>query len=611
MKWLHISDIHFNFKGYKTYSVRDKLKEFLKKQNLKLDFILVTGDCTYQNNDDGKINLEDVANYIKEIAFICGCEQKNIYVCQGNHDIDRKCDSRNEKIVKIRDIKKNKELFLNAYSSLCNLGNDKFRIIYNYITSRNYKDYEVFCSDERNYRIISLNSCLLSKDKKDYQKLKVYNDKLNDIRNEIKDDDKLNILIMHHGIDWFETENARDFEYWVEENNIDVVYCGHTHRAAIETYNNIGRHIEQFTAGALVDEGYAIPSFYICEYDESKNEIMTSLYTFSLSLKDWVIDNHHLRKFKNGNYRYKLDRLSRNEEELDNKIGYDTKISKEHILKYDEILKYLDDLSTEQNEYIRMQLVAQALNQNSKNVNFSIQDIQKSALIKFEKSIMESMLKGIICKKLERKIEVKPIPEENHTVYKVHITEYHQLQLLSDEANTAIRNHRFRFISQKQNDSFNLKAMIVNGHNYQNELANYVQKQSAMNNTDSNSVGNRTFNYVINVSLPQQPKNLREIEYKIDYEYENYEMGTYLTSALNYPTHNINEVYSIIGEHAQKYIIHGFSHFPYHSQPGKKIHFKRINFSSLQILISNDWQLPGSGSSVVVRKRNEQSEVLN
>lgn len=276
--------------------------------------------------------------------------------------------------------------------------------------------------------------------------------------------------------------------------------------------------------------------------------------------------------------------------------------------------EFIDYFSIEEEEIKELHYEDSIVTSNyieENGVNFSMKNIQKSALAKFEKNIMESVLKGIICKKLERKIEIRPILEENQTVYKVHITEYHQLQLLSDEAHTAIHNHRFRFISQKQNDSFSLKSMIVNNNNYQNELTNYVQKQSSMNNTDSNSVGNRTFNYVINVSLPKQPENLREMEYKIEYEYENYEMGTYLTSALNYPTYNINEVYSIIGEHAQKYIIHGFSHFPYHSQPGKKIHFKRINFSSLQILISNDWQLPGSGSSVVVRKRNEQSEILN
>ena len=48
MKWLHISDIHFNYKNYETNNLKKKLIKKLKTLSLDLDFILITGDCFYK-----------------------------------------------------------------------------------------------------------------------------------------------------------------------------------------------------------------------------------------------------------------------------------------------------------------------------------------------------------------------------------------------------------------------------------------------------------------------------------------------------------------------------------------------------------------------------------
>ena len=333
MKWLHISDIHFNYKGYDTKKVKAMLLAKLKELDLTMDFILITGDCFYQYKGTNK-EVEELVKYLKDIASLCHCDRKNIYICGGNHDMNRGDIYRNRIIDEIRE---NKKDFSVSYNDLCELGSEKFQGLHKTVTRRSYKSYDIIDRRDQKFRIISINSCLLSKDDDDYQKLKVCNDKLEEIGRKIKNDEKLNVLIMHHGIDCLDITDARKFEHWVEDSNIDVVYCGHTHRAAVETYNDIFRDVKQFTAGALVVDGYAVPSFYICEQDETGTEIVMNLYVYAKDSEIWVIDVQSLRKFKDGKYQYRLSR--NNDSEIHNE--------KENILKCKTTIDYFNALYRE------------------------------------------------------------------------------------------------------------------------------------------------------------------------------------------------------------------------------------------------------------------------
>lgn len=302
MKWLHISDIHFNIGGYDSQKIKQQLINKLEELKENVDFILITGDCLYQNRGTNKTN-KSISTYIKKIAEKCSCS--TIYICQGNHDVNREDNARNNLIEKIRQKKGD---FSANYDNLSENGNEKFQNIYTDVTGKDYEAYEVFAPELEPYRVISINTSLISKDKNDYQKLKVCNQKLDELGSMILDDERINILIMHHGIECLELEDARKLEHWIEDNNIDIVYCGHTHRAAVETYNDIFRDVKQFTAGAIVLDDYAIPGFYICESDEQQGQITLTLYTYGKSTEEWALDNHNLRKFKNGKYTYNLSR---------------------------------------------------------------------------------------------------------------------------------------------------------------------------------------------------------------------------------------------------------------------------------------------------------------
>lgn len=304
MKWLHISDIHFNLKNYDTNTLREKLLFFLKKQN-DIDFVLITGDIFFQYGKD--VEDEDVIEFVKDIVSACGCEIDKVFICPGNHDVNRKDEERNEIISRIR--KKKLNISNSDEVKLIKEGHEKFKSIYKEITGRKYNSFEVF--NESKYRIISLDTCLLSKDNKDAGRISLQTNKLLSLKDKILADDSLNIAIMHHGIDFFDNKAAKSFQHWAEDHNIDIVFCGHSHQAGIKTYDETRSEIRQYTCGAALIDNYAIPSFYICNFDDDSWQVEICMYTYSKDNSEWEIDNHHMRAFENGENVYYVPRKYR------------------------------------------------------------------------------------------------------------------------------------------------------------------------------------------------------------------------------------------------------------------------------------------------------------
>lgn len=338
MKWIHISDLHFNFKNYNTEELREKLISFLKNEK-NIDFIIITGDIIYQygKGEDG----EGIINYIKRIKTACGGENIDIYLCPGNHDINRYDTNRNEIIDQIR--KNNLTINSSDMGTLLELGHEKFKNIYREITGNKYIQFDVIEKNEKGnkYRIINLDTCLLSKDGEDDGKISLQLSKLLELNSKIKEDEYLNIVIMHHGMDFFEWKAGRAFQHWLEDCKVDVVFCGHSHHAGIKTYDETKIELKQFTCGAAIIDDYAIPSFFVCHFNEKDWSIMNTMYTYSLENSNWGIDNHHLRAFENGSYKYYIPRKYK-------KILGEKKVKEEYEVEqiidiYREFLKKLNE----------------------------------------------------------------------------------------------------------------------------------------------------------------------------------------------------------------------------------------------------------------------------
>ncbi len=297
MKWIVLSDLHMNFKNCTTETARDKLLDALKeeKKKKKIDFVLITGDCFHQN----KGNIQKIKNFILKIAKVCGIKKDKIILCPGNHDINRKDKDRNEAIERYRENGTLPEL------ETCLNGYGNFKELYSLLYGRSYEPFTIKIIDD--FRIISIDSCLLSKDDKDYGHLGVNFSELVALKNKITGN-KNNIVIMHHGVEWLQPEDGRRFQHWLADNNIKMVFCGHNHAPgmnilteAISGDNGVPRDgIPQFTCGCALSDSYSKPVFLVGEYMEEKS-IKMKLYEYRDNSK-WEITSGVLRSFPSGIY---------------------------------------------------------------------------------------------------------------------------------------------------------------------------------------------------------------------------------------------------------------------------------------------------------------------
>ena len=87
IKWLHLSDIHFNFKNYESHSLRE---DFLKRiqsldQTEPFTHLFITGDIL---NGNAKAD-EETIEFIKKLMEIMKLTKDSVFIVPGNHDHDR------------------------------------------------------------------------------------------------------------------------------------------------------------------------------------------------------------------------------------------------------------------------------------------------------------------------------------------------------------------------------------------------------------------------------------------------------------------------------------------------------------------------------------------
>ena len=335
MKWAVLSDLHMNFKNCNTVTARDKLIETLRKENTdgEISFVLITGDCLHQNRG----NLKEIASYISQIAEACGIDVSRVILCPGNHDIDRKIKSRNTAIKTYRKdgTLPDLETCLNGYG--------RFKELYTLLYGDIYEPFSLKTIDD--FRIISVDSCLLSMDDRDYGKLVVSFTNLAELARKIKSDEsKTNIVIMHHGVEWLSAEDGRRFQHWLVDNNVKAVFCGHNHAPglsilteAIKPYGIPQGGVSQFTCGCTLSDSYSRPVFLVAEYDRTK-AIKARLYEYRGD-SSWEIASGVLRSFPSGIYResttngmvknsYDIPKVYKNIFDIGTDVALDIKVSK-------------------------------------------------------------------------------------------------------------------------------------------------------------------------------------------------------------------------------------------------------------------------------------------
>ena len=100
IRWLHISDLHFNNDDMSTSLLREALPEYLKNENIHCDYVFCTRDIRTANADPNKFT-DEAAQYLIDFCAVVGTGLDRLFIVAGNHDVDRNIAGRDEAVRRI------------------------------------------------------------------------------------------------------------------------------------------------------------------------------------------------------------------------------------------------------------------------------------------------------------------------------------------------------------------------------------------------------------------------------------------------------------------------------------------------------------------------------
>jgi predicted phosphodiesterase len=297
MKWLHLSDLHFNpvHDGTDTKYMREKLKDFLLKREVQVDKIFLTGDFRdASRQEDSDENAEKAVQYIHEISEIVGIvDYENILCVPGNHDLDRNKNDRQELICKTKKSYRTKEGTFENTSVLVEAFTFYKRVLIQLYgkeyTERLFNTYKV--NPQRIYHyndcnIMTMNTELFAgeivttgdggKKENDAGTMIVGSNYVFSSLFEMKQTGNPTIVLGHRGLDLFESTERRKLLSIFRDNNVCLYLCGHSH----DLWYEKNGEIPQITVGCIKEAEGAKAGFTIGEFCPEKNNIKITAFTW-------------------------------------------------------------------------------------------------------------------------------------------------------------------------------------------------------------------------------------------------------------------------------------------------------------------------------------------
>lgn len=308
MKWLHLSDLHFNpiKDGSESIYLRDRLFEFLKNNNVVVDKMFLTGDYRdASNQEDTDENAKEAAKYIMDIAECVKIYDVNdILMVPGNHDLNRNYEGRQECIVENKFKYKvecgdliNKHLLINSFEFYKRIvkniygekeSEEQFENVFK-VNPHMYKIYN-------GYNVLMLNTELLageiitkSTDKKtvnDEGSLLVGNREVTNALIHLRDTKNPTIVLAHRGLDLLNAIERRRILSLFEDYNVCLYLCGHSH----DLWYDETLGIPQVTVGCIKKTEGVKVGFSIGEFDQERNLI--SMRAYSWDNNSWDEHKH-------------------------------------------------------------------------------------------------------------------------------------------------------------------------------------------------------------------------------------------------------------------------------------------------------------------------------
>lgn len=310
LRWLHLSDIHYNINNYSSLRMRDQLLKYIEDicKNDKYNFMIVTGDISYKGNTYN----DEVIEFINRMLEATKIEKNNLYIVPGNHDLKRSKPRElmitgiinDDTLNNYSDFDKETEnIMINAQS--------KFFTFYKNVKGEKYPKEKIhFVKKTPDYNILHINTCLTSGRNNEEGTLKIGLTRLFEALKEIDEDKNcVNIAIGHHGIDCFSENEQTKIINSLIDYGIDIYLCGHIHKPKYHFDNDNYRKLPMFVSGSNIVDEYATASFISGEIDFEEKKGKTVYHSWNNEIEKWNIDLNVGRRIINGSLDFSLERF--------------------------------------------------------------------------------------------------------------------------------------------------------------------------------------------------------------------------------------------------------------------------------------------------------------
>ena len=297
MKWMHISDLHFNpmQDGTDTNVLREKLKDFLSEKKVRVDKIFLTGDFRdASKQEDSDENAEKVVEYIREISKIVGIEDlQNILCVPGNHDLERNSGDRQKIICNTKrsyrpqdGIYDNMPTLVDAFTFYRRVLNRLYGQKYTDLLFDAYKANPHSIYQYSDCNILMLNTELFAgemvqagdgkQQENDAGTLIIGSNYVLSLLMNVKNTGKQTVVLGHRSLELIEAAERRKLLSIFQDNNVCLYLCGHSHELWFEEYGAI----PQITVGCIREADGVKAGFTIGEIRPESNTISTTAYSW-------------------------------------------------------------------------------------------------------------------------------------------------------------------------------------------------------------------------------------------------------------------------------------------------------------------------------------------
>ena len=291
MKWLHLSDIHFNFKNFNSHAMRE---DFIKRisllsQNELFTHLFLTGDILFRNCE---ADIETV-EFIKKLIEIMQLTADNVYIVPGNHDHDRAVA-----ISQLAALPKQDDVTIDALDQSFRaqlLGAfSKFDTVYEEIFGSSYRaedenPHSVCTTDS--ISVIKLNTAWLDTDSAAAPPLRIGSRQLQLLLSAADTNlqTTVNIAMGHHPLQALSANEQSRILKLFQKHNIGIYFCGHSHKANINVHSSHDV-IEIIAPGGFVDdENYSVGGYVWGVIDTDTNFYKAEIYNWNNG--KWGIDS--------------------------------------------------------------------------------------------------------------------------------------------------------------------------------------------------------------------------------------------------------------------------------------------------------------------------------